>query len=301
MKEKIIRLREDIIERAEDMSALPILPDIAMEIMSFIEDEKISMRRLAKIISKDPSLSAGVLKIANSAFYGLREKVGSLERSLMLLGLREIKNIIFMMSVFKLFPKDGELSFDKEDYLKHSVLTAQVSKMFSRSLKIHFKSSPFLCGLLHDIGKIFLDQNFHIEYLKVLKEVKKENIHMFEAEKNILGIDHAEVGFLLSKAWNFPEDLREAIHYHHDVAKASNDPMLTSVIHLSNLLTNARKIGLPGSSREISIMEDISWEIFSKNKFFIKDIDIEKILFEIDDELCKSEELLKFYSQKFFY
>jgi putative nucleotidyltransferase with HDIG domain len=301
LKEKIIKIREEIIEKAADISALPILPDIAMEIMSFIEDESISMNHLAKVISKDPSLSAGVLKIANSAFYGLRKKVGTLERALMLLGLREIKNIIFMMSVFKLFPKDGVLSFDKEDYLKHSVLTAQVSRIFSELLHVSFKSSPFLCGLLHDIGKIFLDQNFHNAYLKVLKEIKKENIDMFEAEKKILGIDHAEVGFMLSKAWNFPDDIREAIRDHHDVAKSKTDPTLTCIIHLSNLLTNARKIGLPGSSKEISIMNNISWEILRENKLRVQELDIEKLLFEIDDELSKSEEIIKFYSKRFFY
>lgn len=293
-------IRKKIIEKAVEANNLPILPDIAFEIMSLSENDNRSMKQISDFISKDPSLTASILKVANSAFYGLKNNVGSLEIALIILGLREIKNIVFMMSLFKLFPSDGEFAFDKYDYLKHSILTANTAKKLAQILKLEFKSSPFICGLLHDIGKIFLDQNSHEEFIEVLKQVKKKNVYMYEAEKNFLGIDHAEVGSILSQAWNFPEEMTDAIKFHHNVKNSLKDKTLTSIIHLANLFTNARKIGLPESSRGVKIIDDIGWIFIGERNPFLKDLDLEKIIFEIDDDLYKVQEIIKFYASKFF-
>ncbi len=301
MQKTISEIRKKIITEIRETQTLPILPDIAIEIMSFVDDGDYSIRQISELISEDPSLSAGILKVANSAFYGLRKNVGTLDMALVLLGLREIKNIILMMSVFKLFPNDGKFAFDKSDYLKHSILTAKISGILSELLEFNFSSSPFIGGLLHDIGKLFLDQSVHDEFVKVLVEVKNKNVYMFEAEKQLLGISHAEIGGILSKLWNFPEDLIDCIENHHSIEKSKKNICLTSIIHIANLLTNSRKIGLPESTKGIDIINNAGWKYLEKEKPSLKNLDIEKFIFKIDDELKAAQEVLNIYSSKFSY
>jgi putative nucleotidyltransferase with HDIG domain len=291
------KLRKEILAKVNITDNLPVMPNIAIEVMSYVDDEHTSLKDIAAIISRDPSLTAQVLKVANSAFYGLRQAVGSLELAIVLLGLREIKNIIFMMSIVKLFPKDKKFSFNKIDYLKHSLLTAQTSKMLTDSLGLKFNSEPFITGLLHDIGKVFLDQNFHQRYNRVLEEASKGKTFLYLIEQDHLGIDHAEVGASIASMWNFPLEMIEGIRYHHDIEKIPGDKSLPCVIHLSSLLTNARNIGLPFPTAGIPINEDPAWKFICNSK----DVDIEKILFEIDDELRKSEEILDIYYTKLGY
>ncbi|MBN2073810.1 MAG: HDOD domain-containing protein [Actinobacteria bacterium] len=294
-------LRNRILLKTGDTENLPVIPQIAMDIMSYVDDEKTSMKQISDIISNDPSLSAQILKVANSAFYGLSKHVGSLELALIILGLREIKNIIFMMSVFKLFPHDIKFSFNKIDFMKHSILTAQTMKLLAGRFKINFESSPFLAGLLHDIGKIFLDQHFHQQYMKVIKEVNKNKKFMYQAEAEVLGTDHAEVGAALATRWDFPEDIQESIKYHHEVGAAKKHRLLTSVVHIADVMANARNAGLPYPSRGISITDDEGWKILFKKKPGLKEFDVERILFEIDEELKKSEEIIQIYSSKLAY
>ncbi len=292
--------RQRILEKMLEIDSLPILPDIAFEIMGMSENDIRSMKQISDLVSRDPSITAGILKVANSAFYGLKKNVGSLDSALIILGLREIKNIVFMMSLFKLFPQDGEYAFDKADYLKHSIMTAITANKLAQVLNIEFSSSPFICGLLHDIGKICLDQYAHVEFLAVIKETRKKNIFFYEAERQILGIDHAEIGGMLSKIWHFPDNISDAIKYHHSELTDINDTSMISIIKLADLLTNAKKIGVVQSSKGMDIKNNQGWMNLEKSSPYFKKIDIEKIFFEVDDDLKNSHDVIKMYSSKFF-
>jgi putative nucleotidyltransferase with HDIG domain len=294
-------IRKEIFLKLSTIENLPVMPQIAMDIMSYVDDEDTSIQKIADIISKDPALSAQVLKVSNSAFYSLRRNVGSLELAIILLGLREIKNIIFMMSVFRLFPRDSEFCFNEIDYLKHSILTGQTAQTLCGLFDLKFDSSPFLLGLLHDIGKIFIDQNFHEKYTRVIEQANKNEASIYEIEEERLGTNHAEIGAKIASGWNFPLEFVDCIRHHHDAQNSQENMLLASVIYMANLLTNARNIGLPSPSRGIDIAENPVWKIILGSDKKGKTLDIEKILFEIDDELKKSEEIISIYSKKLKY
>jgi len=293
-------IRQRILEKMIEIDSLPILPDIAFEIMSLSENDIRSMKQISDLVSRDPSVTAGILKVSNSAFYGLKKNVGSLDSALIILGLREIKNIVFMMSLFKLFPHDGEFAFNKVDYLNHSIITAVTANKLAQVLNIKFNSSPFICGLLHDIGKVCLDQYAHLEFLAVIKEAKKKNIFLYEAEQQILGIDHAEIGGIMSKIWHFPDEISDAIKYHHSEIKDLDDTPMISVIKLANLLTNSRKIGIVQTPKGMDIKNNPGWIELEKSTPYFDKIDIEKVFFEVDDDLKNSQEVIRMYSSKFF-
>ena len=299
MGEKTQKLKKEIFLKLSSIKNLPVMPDMAVDIMSYSIDDDTSIKEIAKIISKDPSLAAQILKLANSAFYALKRKVGSLEKAIILLGLREIKNIIFALSVIKMFPQNKQCYFNKINFLKHSLITARTSDLFARSLQLRFEVSPFLAGLLHDIGKIFLDQNFHDEFNYVLKNSKNYDRNPCEVESEELGTDHAYIGGYIATIWNFPQELIDAIKFHHLIDANNENVMLVSIIYLSNLLANLRENLQHFPQKEACIFNLPAWKILAEN-CVNDDFDAEKFLFEVDDMIEKSEDIINLYQEGVF-
>ncbi|MDD5658719.1 MAG: HDOD domain-containing protein [Actinomycetota bacterium] len=292
--EKKENIKKDIFVKLSSIKNLPVMPDLAIDLMGYTIDDDTSIKELSAIISRDPALAAQILKVANSSFYALKRQVGSLEKAIIILGLREIKNLIFTLSIIKLFPKETNFCFDKVDFLKHSLITARTSDILTKKLQLKFEVSPFLAGLLHDIGKIFLDQNFHHEYNAIIEEAKKYNKNIFEVESSELGTDHAYIGSHIANVWNFPQELIDAIKFHHCIDKSNDNILLICVISISNLLSNLRNNWLVFPKYEVDFFDLTEWKILERNKM-IEDFDIEKIIFEIDDEFKKSEDIANLY------
>lgn len=279
-------LAKQIQKQVSNIEKLPLLPNIAMKIMGYIDNEETPITEIADIISKDPSLAAQILKVANSAFYGLSQNVGNLERAIVILGLREIKNIIFMMSVIRLFPQDLSPVFSKAKFLKHSIYTAHTAETLAKALKQNFKSSPFLAGLLHDIGKIFLEQNFHQAYSSIYQKTQQEKQPYQILEKRILGIDHAEIGGIIAASWNFPPDLVEAIKQHHH--NNSSQQKFSSIIYQANMLVNSRQ-------DKDSPTPTLN---FSGSGLEAAGLNVKDVIEQIDYQLEKSNYLLELFAQQ---
>ncbi len=299
MEEKVQLLKQNIFTKLYNLKNLPVMPGLAIELMSYTIDEETSIKELANLISKDPSLTAQILKVSNSAFYALKRKVGSLEQAIILLGLREIKNLIFTLSIIKLFPKKTKFSFDKIAFLKHSVVTGRTAEILTKVFKLNFQTSPFIAGLLHDIGKIFLDQYFHYEFNLAVERAKQDNKNLFEVEAEELGTDHAYIGGYIAKSWNFPEELIDAINFHHCPDEKNKNILLICVVSIADILTNLREEWLTFPHSGLNIFDLKAWKILVEN-CLIKDFDIERILFEIDDELEKSDEVVNNFKNDFF-
>jgi len=294
MEERIQRLKKEIYLKLSSIKNLPVMPDLAIDLMSYTIDDDTSIKEISKIISRDPALAAQILKVANSAFYALKGKIGSLEKAIILLGLREIKNLIFALSVIKLFPKNTKYSFDKKAFLKHSIITAKTSELLTKNLQLKFEVSPFIVGLLHDIGKIFLDQNFHDEFNAVLEEAKKDDKNLFEIEGQEFGTDHAYIGGHIATIWNFPQELIDGIKFHHCIDESNENILLICIVNIANLLSNLRDNWLTFPHSGIDFFNLQAWKILEQNRV-IQDFDAEKIIFEIDDELKRSEDLINLY------
>ena len=147
---------------------LPTLPVIAMQLFSLIEEEA-SMKKIAKVISSDPSLTTKVLKISNSAFYGVRKKIDTLERALVILGINEINNIVHGISFFKLFPQKNILNrFDMVKFWEHSLMVAHTARILARKLDIRTHGEEYTSGLIHDIGKLIISQYFQKEFKQII-------------------------------------------------------------------------------------------------------------------------------------
>ena len=194
-----------VVDRIEE---LPTLPQVAAKIMRLIDDPASSAQDIHKVMSRDTALAGKMLKLVNSAFYGLPHKVSNLNQAIVLLGFNTIKSLALSVSVFGVFGKGrGARSFDRERYWRHSVGSACIYRVLARKVKMVDPETAFVAGLLHDIGKLVLDQYAAPELGQVIDEAEKRKCAFVEAERALFGTDHSAVGGWLVDRWGFPEVL----------------------------------------------------------------------------------------------
>ncbi|MBN1842033.1 MAG: HDOD domain-containing protein [Deltaproteobacteria bacterium] len=224
---------------------LPPFPSVATQALKILNDPDASADDVIPVVQYDQTITANVLKLCNSAYYGLTRKVDSLRQGLVVLGNAELKNIILASTVVKFFRHDNKgYDLAKGELWKHAVATGIMSKIVSARVMKSEPSSLFTAGLLHDIGKVVLD-GFVDRYIEqIIGLVNEDECSFLEAESKMLGINHAEVGAKIAESWNFPEDIVRAIRLHHRAEEAREDDVITPIIYLANILTLSMGIGV---------------------------------------------------------
>ncbi|QDU85637.1 phosphodiesterase [Planctomycetes bacterium Pla163] len=237
-------MRSDFLEQAlGNQVSIPTLPAVVQRINRMMADPEIGLRDLGREIAKDAPIATKVLRIANSAFYGLREKVVSTEHAASVLGLRVLKNIVLQAAVMAQFDhlsKHG--GFDLDAQWEHSITTACLAQELMRTSGQEFALGPdefYSCGLLHDIGKVVLLDNLTKEYLDVVKISGKTGRPLFEVEEEELGFDHAAVGARVAERWGLPEVLVNAIGRHHEnILALVRDEPAAAVVAMANAIAH---------------------------------------------------------------
>jgi len=231
------RTQKDIDTIIQGIEKVPTLPIVSRKIMEVTGDENASFKKLVAIVEKDQSLAVKILKVANSAFYGLLSRVTSLERALVVLGINQVKSLVLGASVYKFFSDDKESPFDRTRFWKHAIICSQVAQLLGKHFKIGKDDSLFLAGLIHDVGKVVLDQYFHEEFLKIVDHVSSTRTTFSEAEAKILGTTHYQIAAKLLKQWKFPDMVTMQVLYHHapwyDIDFMTN----SNIIYLANIFT----------------------------------------------------------------
>jgi HD-like signal output (HDOD) protein len=229
----------DILARAPDILTLPT---IIHEIMEVISRKSSSATDLTAIIESDPALTARILTVANSPYYGFVKKISNVTHAIVVLGFQEIQNIALSMSVLQMFDRKG--SEFSEQLWRHCFSVGVGTRMVGKYLNLKVDGTFFVSGLLHDVGKIFVSQYLAESFHRILSAMGDEgNLYGYHAlEERILGITHQEVGQILLGSWMFPPDVREAVAFHHDPAASQGSPLLAACVHLADVLCTARGI-----------------------------------------------------------
>jgi diguanylate cyclase (GGDEF)-like protein len=230
---------EQIFER---MQNLPTLPGIAKMILEAMKKEETTLNEIADILSKDPPLSAKVLKIVNSALYALPMKITSVSHAVSLLGMNTVKNLALSFSLVKNQQKSNGSHFDYGMYWKTSLIGALSSRLMARKIFPILEEQAFFVGLLQNIGMLALNEAIPNQYGLILTQEERIRSDYHLTEKQILGFDHMDIGGLLVKKWGLPEAFSVPISYHHRLKKLENeDPeieILTKIIHLSSFFVD---------------------------------------------------------------
>ncbi|HMI31968.1 MAG TPA: HDOD domain-containing protein [Candidatus Limnocylindrales bacterium] len=218
----------------EGMVALPTLPLVASRLLESIADpDAATSEEIGAVIALDPALTARTLKLANSDFYGFPRKVGTVELAVVVLGADTIRDLVLGAAVFQtLDPTWKTLT----GLWSHSLACGVAARALADRCRYRLDAEAFAAGMLHDIGKVVLRQTFPERYEAAVALVREQGISMVEAERGVLGSDHAEVGGWLAERWGLPGDLVEAIAYHHRPEQARLNPELTSIVHIADSL-----------------------------------------------------------------
>lgn len=228
-----------IFKNLDQIEDLPTLPAIAMEVNKMLLDDDTTINKLSDTIEKDQAMVSKLLKLVNSAFFGLRGKISNISHAVVVLGFNTIRNAVVSTSIIDAFSiKEGLDGFDITEFWKHSLAVAVTSKSLAEKTGIQFADDFFVGGLLHDMGKMVLLQHFKDLFHKVWRTVKENNQSFYEAEKNQIQIDHAQIGGYLARKWQLPMALVDAIRNHHDVGLNANDINLSMIVHAADIIVN---------------------------------------------------------------
>ncbi|WP_051374569.1 HDOD domain-containing protein [Desulfosarcina sp. BuS5] len=265
-----------IIRKIED---LPTLPRTVLRITELVNNPRTSAQDLAGVVVDDQVLTARLLRLVNSSFYGFPRKVSTVTGAIVLLGFDAIRNLLLTTSILELFSnKKRKTGFNREKLWDHSIGCAVGAKIIGSYLKYERIEELFVSGILHDIGKIvemlFLPEDF----AQIVSIVEKDNILLFSAEERVLGYTHADIGRLLAQRWSLPAKIEAVIANHHQPDAADGFMLEAAIIHLADILCRALDIGSGGDNR-IPPLNKNAWEVLELNISVI-----EPIMHEIETE-----------------
>jgi putative nucleotidyltransferase with HDIG domain len=245
-----------IIRRLDD---LPTLPRTLLRITELMNDPKTSARDLALIIAEDQVLTARLLRIVNSSFYGFPQRVATVTTAIVLVGFEAIRNLLLTASVFNLFPaKNRQARRLLEQLWDHALGCAAGAKAIGRHLRRERVEELFVAGLLHDIGKIVAMALFPADFTEALRRAEREGTSIVAAEQALLGFDHTHAGRLLAERWRLPPRLVAAIAGHHHPAAPGADET-AAIVHVADIFARALGLGSGGTER-VPPVDPAAWQ-----------------------------------------
>ncbi len=232
-----------VISRVKD---IPSLPDAVLKALKMLNDPKSNAADVAEILSRDEGLTVRILKLANSAYYGLPRQVTNLSEAVAILGFKTVKSIVLAASVYTYVNKgfDG-YALQRGDLWRHSLAVALVSKMVAERKKSCDPEEAFIAGVLHDIGKIVLSEYVRFGFSLIMKMAEEEQVPFMEAERRVLGFDHAEIGGKIIEQWNLPPVYAAVARFHHEPDLAPQEhSKVVDTVHVSNLCVLMLGVGI---------------------------------------------------------
>lgn len=220
---------------------LPTLPTVLSKILSAASDPDSSVLELGELISSDQSLAATLLHLVNSAYYGFYRQIESVTQAIVMLGFLEVRKLTLTATAFRNFGSDSS-HYDRVQLWRHSLASALAAENCARTLNAPV-TGCFEAGLLHDIGKVVFDILYPEEFRKAAELAHQRGCQIEIAEREIIGMDHAEAGGVLADHWNLPESVVEAISCHLDPEKATWDPRLAWLTSLASYITYEADFG----------------------------------------------------------
>ncbi len=242
------------------LKQLPDLPEVASKIINMVNDPDVSFKHVAQEIAKNPTMTTNILKLCNSAYFSKGKEISSIDRAIVTLGLKEVKDIVFLVAAKPLLDKPVT-GYD----LEHGVLWRQglaVATM-SRDIAVSKKRKDiadivFTGGIIHNIGKVVIALFVNQAFQQIIDTVQSRNISFDLAEKEIMGYNHHEVGERILEKWNFPPVLRSIVRFYQDPGKAPQEHRLeVSIVHIANVICLMAGVGI-GSDGLFHELNDIA-------------------------------------------
>ena len=239
---------------------LPTPPIVFHQIQKVINDPRAGATQVAAVLAEDPAMSVKVLKLTNSAFYGLAREVESVKQAVVIVGMEAVKNLVLSASVLDMFKGGGVDQEYQESFWRHSLATAFCCRLLARRIKSRGIVDPdaaFSAGLLHDMGKIVVCCYLPDEFAALQAARKEDQAHLdCEIETSVLGYDHAQVGSVLAVQWKLPQKLADAIACHHVPQLSESDSPIAYIVHLADYVAKATFYDAGAEAHRIGKLQD---------------------------------------------
>lgn len=243
------------------------LPEVCIRVNEMLDEPSVTAADLGQIISQDTSLTARLLKIVNSSYYGFQAKIETVSRAVTVVGLRELRGLVIAASAVETFSNVPDEILNKVRFWRHSLYCGVIARLLAEQCHVLHSERLFVAGLLHDIGKLIIAQRLPTETRMIALEADGGQRSEFEVEQDFLGFNHAEVGGELMKAWSMPETLFESVAYHHSPQQAETGIMETCLVHIANILTDEAEQGLDmKEDTPLQQIDPFAWEITGLNE-----------------------------------
>jgi putative nucleotidyltransferase with HDIG domain len=262
---------------------LPTLPTIFYEFNKLVNSPYVSNKQVAELIKKDQAMVVKILRLSNSAMYGKRQEIKNLTNAITYLGHETLKNIILQIALVRMFKFEHKKipEFNPAAFWEHSIATAHFSTIMEKKLKLPHQENFYIGGLLHDIGKVLVYEFYPEKFEEIVLLMIEEEIPDYEAEVEVLGVDHAEIGGVLAEKWKFEKDIINSIQYHHTLLK-SRGSLVTAVVSLSNLFSKKAGLCFPWDEKSFDIKSFTGWEMLAEHSKM--NIDIDQTVMSLTEE-----------------
>lgn len=282
MDEVKLQLIEETVGQIED---LPTLPHIVVQLLDKMHQPDPQIEELADLVMTDQVLTTAMITIVNSAFWGLTREVTSIRESIIYLGLRQVENLIYSVSLTNTFEQDAPL-LKRVRFWEHSFGVALCSRLIAQRLRYPDEEMAYLAGLLHDIGEVILALYLYPTFEKVVEKIVEEGATFCDAEEAVLGFDHADVGAWLVDRWNLPPGLRSVIAHHHNVQNAAEDTLLVGIVRMADLICLYHHLDFGITEGEQVVPELLAtWQWLVKRYPQLKAVKMKPFLEEFNDQI----------------
>ncbi|MCX6135352.1 MAG: HDOD domain-containing protein [Ignavibacteriales bacterium] len=246
----------DLLRGMEKLSSVPL---VYTKLNEAINSPRSSVGYMSTIISQDPGLSARLLHVVNSAFFGFPRKIDTISRAVIVVGTQQLRDLALATSVIKSFKRIPEKFVTIESFWKHSVACGTAARTIASLVGEQNVEQFFVAGILHDVGRLIIFEKAPEKAEEIFQRVSSSDEPLFQAERNVLGYDHAAVGSSLVQNWKLPLSLEQIIGFHHAPELATRYNVETVIVHLADAIVHAMRIGSSGEQSVPSINED-AWE-----------------------------------------
>ncbi|MFV2060100.1 MAG: HDOD domain-containing protein [Gammaproteobacteria bacterium] len=223
-------------EIVQDVSELTSLPEVSIKVNQMVDDPNCGVNEIGKVISQDPALSAQLLRIANSPFYGFSATIDSISRAVTVLGTQQIRDLVFSTTATKAFNGIPNEIISVDDFWHHSLYCGLLARELANQNHKAQGEMLFTAGLLHDIGHLVMFNRIPELALQAIMHTIEPgvNLELYQSEREVIGFDHAEVGGRLAKQWQLPNNLVECVMYHHEPERAKEYPDEVLLVYIAN-------------------------------------------------------------------
>ncbi|MFC1670314.1 HDOD domain-containing protein [Spirochaetota bacterium] len=286
-------MRLDIKERIENLAknleSLPSLPAVASKIIQLVSDPNVSFKMIAEEISKDQSMTTNLLKLSNSAYFSKGKEITSVERAIVIMGLKEVKDIIMVIATKPILNKEI-IGYDLEKGIlwQQGLLVSDLAKRIAIMKKRKdIADVVFTGGIIHNVGKVILALFVKSAFSEIIDAVQNKNMTFSDAEREIMGFSHQEIGEMILNKWEFPPVLKSIVRYYQEPGKAPDEFKLeVSIVHIASVLSLMAGVGIGSDGMFYEFSQD------AISKVGISENAIEELFSMIPDIISQTGELV---------